>query len=181
MGEAIEIMLNFAIQIGINSPRIIEVDTFKFKNLPKENIKSQKLNSYYLNERYYFPLCDYSKFQLPFGVVLSGAKGEFEPELISEGFTRYADDDGIEHLEVVVDRTRLLDTYLSVLERLKSIRVFWIRLAYLIIWWLTAPCIYKYNSPIFTIINIDSFSKKLNCYTITVPLYGILKGYIKYK
>lgn len=60
--------------------------------------------------------------------MLSGAKGEFEPELISEGFTRYRDD-GIEHLEVVVDITRLLDTYLSVLKKLKSIRVFWIRVA----------------------------------------------------
>lgn len=72
---------------------------------------------------------DYLKFQLPYGVVLSGNKGDFEPELISEGFTKYTDDNGTEHLDVVVDRTRLLDTYFKILENLKSIRVFWIKVA----------------------------------------------------
>jgi hypothetical protein len=128
VGDAIDSMLNYAKKSNLKRPIISEVNIIQLENLPKEAIRLPELDIYYLKSRYYFPLCDYPKFQLPYGVVSSSQEGKFETDLINEGYKRYVDEN-IEHLLIVVDRARLLKIYLEIVESLKSIRVLWLRVA----------------------------------------------------
>jgi len=128
IGEAIDSMLSYAIEIGLKNPKVVEADFYQFENLSDDAMKVDGLDIYFINERYYFPINEFTSFQLPYGVILSCIEGEFEPELIKEGFTRYTDDNEIKHLDIVIDRSKLLDAFLSIAEKLNSIRVLWVRL-----------------------------------------------------
>lgn len=128
IGEAIDSMLSYAIDIGLKNPRVAEVDFYKFENMSDKAIKADGLDIYCINERYYFPINEFTSFQLPYGVILSCIEGKFEPELIKESYTKYTDDNEIKHLDIVIDRSKLLDTFLSIAEKLNSIRVLWVTL-----------------------------------------------------
>jgi hypothetical protein len=123
-GQAIESVLRAAVRLGIRNPIARELDP---SSVPKRSVHDKKSNVFYTKERFYFPT--EKSFIAPLGIIGSSEKGEHDYEQIREGFSLTKTEANIYELEAVIERDNLLNTFLGLIKRLPSIRVFWIRMA----------------------------------------------------
>ena len=129
-GEAIEKVLRACAGLGIRNAFASELDTFEtfeFKSLPRKVVHDKDLDVYYSQARNDFPT--EKKFRAPFGFIKSFLKGKYDYDLIQEGFYQRRTDAGIYEVELVVENQRLFSTFVQLVKRLPSIKVFWIKLA----------------------------------------------------
>lgn len=126
-GQAIEKVLRACVALRIKNAYASELDSFNFQSLPRNVVHDTNLDVYYSPSRNYFPT--ERTFMAPFGIIKSFQNGEYDYELIREGFYQARTDTGIYELEVVVENERLFDTFVQLVKRLPSIKVFWIKLA----------------------------------------------------
>ena len=127
IGEAIETVLSACHDLAIRNAIASEADCINSEALPSAVVHDKKLNVFYLQQRFYFPTEE--SFIAPFGIISSGQDGDLDYDLIREGFSSTKRDDGIYELEAVVQRDKLFDTFIELVKRLPSIKVFWIKLA----------------------------------------------------
>jgi len=127
MGEAIESVLNAAVRMGIENPIAREADRFDFDSLPEDAVQDKRLKIWYMPGRYLFPT--EKSFIAPLGIIGSSQIGEKDYELLKEGFSRGTTEPDIYDLEAAIERDRLFATFVELMNRLHSIKVFWIRLA----------------------------------------------------
>jgi hypothetical protein len=67
-------------------------------------------------------------FRIPYGVVLSLAKGPHDPEELAVGHLVQTDEEGLVELQAVVEEASLLNVYLYLVGKLADIETFWIKL-----------------------------------------------------
>lgn len=127
LGEAIERVLRACDRMGISNAVAREADPYDFTTLPKHVIHDDKLGVFFGESRYYFPA--EGSFTYPVGIIKSCRDGEFGDELIREGFSLSERDDGLYEVEAILERDRLFDTFVELVRRLPSIRVFWVKLS----------------------------------------------------
>ena len=127
IGKAIDTILSACDRMGINNPSAREADCVEFDSLPENAVRNDRLNVWYAPGRAYFTTEE--SFIAPAGIVESVQKGEYDFELIREGFSLSKTEAGIYEVEAVIDRDKLFDTFVELMKRLPSIRVFWIKLA----------------------------------------------------
>lgn len=129
-GEALEKTLEVAKLNGIQKPDLIEtsrLDTLDDFELPEETEKVtsdiymySKLNSYELVENDYF-------FVPPVGVAFGTDESELDTDLIKENFIALnKNDNGVFEFQLVVEKSKLHDTFLKTLNFLPSVDAFWI-------------------------------------------------------
>ena len=128
IGKAIDTILSACNSMGINNPSAREADCVEFDSLPENAVRNDRLNVWYAPGRVFFTT-EEGSFIPPAGIVESGQKGEYDYELIREGFSLLKTEAGIYEVETVIDRDKLFDTFVELMKRLPSIRVFWIKLA----------------------------------------------------
>jgi hypothetical protein len=126
-GEAIESVLSACAQLGVTRAIARELDYLEFDASAENVVYDKKLNVFYGVERYSFPT--ESAFTAPTGIIWTGQKGEYDYDLIQEGFSFWKTDEGIYELEVAIEKDKLFDSFISLMNVLPSIEVFWIRLA----------------------------------------------------
>ena len=126
-GEAIEKVLRACERLGINSAFANELDVSDFKLLPDKVVHDKKLDVYYVPGRTFFPT--EKTFRAPFGIIKSFENGKYDYDLIREGFCQETTSAGVYEVEVVVEEEKLFSTFIQLVDRLPSIRVFWIKLA----------------------------------------------------
>ena len=126
-GEAIESVLNACLRFGIKNAIARELDHLEFSSLPSDIVHDKKLQVFYARQRNYFPT--EKSFVAPFGIIESSQKGDYDYDLIREGFHLRKTAEGIYELVAVIERERLFETFLELVNRLPSIRVFWIKIA----------------------------------------------------
>jgi hypothetical protein len=127
IGKAIDTILSACVSMGINNPGVREADCVEFDSLPENAVRNERLNVWYAPGRSYFPT--ENSFIAPAGIVESGQKGEYDYELIREGFSLSETEAGIYEVEATIQRDKLFDIFVELLKQLLSIRVFWIKLA----------------------------------------------------
>jgi hypothetical protein len=127
IGAAIDTILSACVRMGINNPNAREADCVEFDSLPENAVRHKRLNVWHAPGRSYFPT--EKSFIAPAGIVESGQKGEYDYELIREGFRLPEIEDGIYEVEATIERDKLFDVFVELIKRLPSIRVFWIKLA----------------------------------------------------
>lgn len=126
MGEAIESVVNAAVRMGIENPIAREADCFDFDSLPEAAVQDKRLKIWYMPSRFLFPTD--KSFIAPLGIIGS-SQGENDYGLLKEGFSRGTTEPDIYDLEAAIERDRLFATFVELMNRLPSIKVFWIRLA----------------------------------------------------
>ena len=131
-GNALKKTLVIAKQEGIINPNLIEtcrLDKIENFELPENAIEVdsgvfmiQTFNTYDLgNEEY--------SFTPPTGIAFSTDEGEFDQELIKENFVAYGkDENGIFEFELVVDKSRLIETFFKTIEFIPNVDGFWLYL-----------------------------------------------------
>ena len=127
VGEAIESVVRMCSHLGIRNAIANDVDTFNFKSLPRNVVRDQKLNVFYVPGRSYFPT--EKSFIAPFGIIKASEEGKYDYSLIREGFALEKTTAGIYQVEAVVRRDRLFETFIELVKRLPSIKVFWVKVA----------------------------------------------------
>src|SRR6185503_2894872 len=127
IGAAIDTILSACSRMGFNNPSAREADGVEFDSLPENAVRNKRLNVWHAPERHYFPT--EKAFIAPAGIVESGQKGEYDYELIREGFRLPEIEEGIFEVEATIERDKLFDVFVELMKRLPSIRVFWIKLA----------------------------------------------------
>ena len=125
-GQAIESVLKACIRRGIRNPIARELDYVHFNPSRDKAVLDKKSNVFYARERIYFPT--EKSFIAPFGIIASPQRGERDYELIKEGFYLSKNDD-IYDVEAAIEDDKLFSTFVELINRLPSIRVFWIKLA----------------------------------------------------
>lgn len=126
-GHAIESVLKACVRLGIKNPIARELDYLDLDSVPDECFHDEESNVFHTNVRISYPT--QKTFLAPFGIIGSGEKGEHDYELIREGFRLIKTEANIYEVEAVIERDNLLNTFLELVKRLPSIRVFWIRIA----------------------------------------------------
>lgn len=124
-GVAIDTVLRACASMGINNPIAREADYVDSR--PKNALREKQLKIWYARERHCFP--SEKTFVAPAGIIASSHEGKYDYERIREGFSLFKTDEGIYELEAAIERDRLFDTYVELLKRLRTIKVFWIKLA----------------------------------------------------
>ena len=124
-GEAIESTLSLCARLGIENPIARELDYVQ--SFSDHALHDKKANVFYAQERYSFPT--EKSFVAPVGIIASGEKGEHEYEQLREGFALSKTEEGISEVEVAIERDKLFDTFVELIKKLPSIRVFWIKIA----------------------------------------------------
>jgi hypothetical protein len=125
-GEAIESILSICPRLGIRNPIARELDYVQFESASDDALHDKKSNVFYSRERYYFPT--EKSFVAPLGIIASGEKGEHEYKQLREGFSLTKTEAGIYEVETAIERDKLFDTFIKLIEQLPSIRVFWIKI-----------------------------------------------------
>ncbi|HEX6044664.1 MAG TPA: hypothetical protein VFZ22_09270 [Pyrinomonadaceae bacterium] len=126
-GQAIQKILRACARLGIKNPHACELDSYDFNSMPRSVVRNTSLDIYYSRARNYFPT--EKTFLAPDGIVKAFLNGKYDYDLIREGFHQRRTKAGIYEIEVVVERERLFDTFVQLIKRLSSIKVFWIKLA----------------------------------------------------
>lgn len=126
-GKAIQKVLRACACLGIKNAFASELDTFEFKSLPRKVVHDKELDVYYSQARNYFPT--EKTFRAPSGIIKSFLNGKYEYTVIQEGFYQSRTNAGIYEVELVVENRRLFSTFVQLVQRLPSIKVFWIKLA----------------------------------------------------
>lgn len=126
-GDAIEKVLSACSKLQIPNTIASEVHYYESVELPADLVHDKKLKIFYHPQRHYFPT--EKTFIAPFGIIKAMQDGEWDYDLISEGFAELKRDDGFYQLDAVVERDKLFETFIELVKRLPSIKVFWIRLA----------------------------------------------------
>lgn len=126
-GQAIDRVLIACRHLGITNPIARELDCSEFNSLPKGTIRDRKLNVLYAPERAYFQT--ENSFIAPLGIIEDAQKGEFDYQLIREGFDLSKTDADIYEVEAVIERDKLFSTFIELIKRLPSIRTFWFKIA----------------------------------------------------
>ena len=126
-GEAIEKILRACLDLGIQDPVAAELDWVDASALPDDVIHDEELGVFYSPVRYSFP--SEKSFRAPFGIINSSNKGELDYELIREGYSLGKTKDGIYEIDAAVEGERLFNTFIELVKRLSSIKVFWLVLA----------------------------------------------------
>ena len=126
-GAAIDTVLKACIRLGVRNPQARILDSIDFKSLPKNAIRNRKINVFYSPVRNYFPT--ENSFIAPYGIIEADEKGKYDYELIQEGFALTKTEHGIYEVEAVIARGNLTRVFFSLINRLPSIRVFWIKIA----------------------------------------------------
>ena len=126
-GQAIQRVLRACARLGIKNPYASELDASDIKSLPRNVVHNTNLDVCYSPNRNYFPT--ENTFIAPFGIIKSFLNGKYDYDLIREGFHQRRTKAGIYEIEVVVENDRLFDTFVQLVKRLPSIKVFWIKLA----------------------------------------------------
>jgi hypothetical protein len=127
LGEAIDTVLRACSDLQIGNAIANEADYVDPDGLPDQVVHDKKLNVFYNPGRVYFQTDE--SFIAPVGIMKSAENGELDYSLIRAGFSQTISDDGIYEVEVVVQRDKLFDTFIELVRRLPSIKVFWIKLA----------------------------------------------------
>ena len=126
-GEAIESVLSACVRLGIRNPIARELDSVEFDSSFDEAIHDTESNVRYQGQTFSFPT--EKSFNAPVGIIESGEKGEYDYELLREGFSLTRTEEGIYEVEAAVERDKLLNTFIELIGRLPSIKVFWIKIA----------------------------------------------------
>ena len=126
-GEAIEAVLSACVDLGMAHPIARELDYSEPGSLPQNAVLQKGTNVWSVSGRTFFPT--EKTFIAPFGIIESSEKGEFDYDVIQEGFSLTKTDVGIYEVEVVIECDKLFSTFVELMNRLPSIRVFWIKLA----------------------------------------------------
>ena len=126
-GEAIDRILKACARLGIRNAIAREVDDSDFNSLQENAVRDKKPNVFHAQGRIYFPTAE--SFIAPFGIIKSAQDGEYDYDLIHEGFSLTKTEAGIYEVEAVVERDKLFTTFVELVKRLPSIKVFWIKLA----------------------------------------------------
>jgi hypothetical protein len=121
-GQAIESVLRACLRLGLRNPVARELDYLDLDSVPDESFHDEESNVFHTNVRISFPT--QKTFVAPFGIIGSGEKGEHDYELIREGFCLTKTEANIYEVEVVIERDSLLNTFLELVKKLPSIRVF---------------------------------------------------------
>lgn len=127
IGEAIDSVLDACVSMGIKDPIAREADYCDFDSLPEYAAQVKRLQVWHVRGRSFFT--SENSFLAPIGIICSGKTGEYDYELIKEGFSLWTTDEGIYQVEAAVERDKLFPTFVELMKRLPSIRVFWIKLA----------------------------------------------------
>ena len=125
IGVGIDTVLSACVRLGINNPIAREADYVD--SLPANAVRKRQLKIWYVPRRDYFP--SGKAFIAPVGIIASSKESEYDYDQIREGFSLSKTDDGIFEVEAAIERNKLFDTYVELLKRLRSIKVFWIKLA----------------------------------------------------
>lgn len=126
-GEAIERVLRACRRLGISNAVANELDAYYFDSLPSHVIRDEELGVFYDETRHHFP--PEESFRPPAGIIKSCTEGDYGEELLREGFSLTDREDGINEVEAVVGRGRLFETFITLVGRLPSVRVFWVKIA----------------------------------------------------
>ncbi|HEY6186880.1 MAG TPA: hypothetical protein VIW80_04315 [Pyrinomonadaceae bacterium] len=129
LGEAIDKVLRACRSMGIENATASEADPFDFAALPDHVIHDEKLDVFFAEARHFFPTTVEGSFIPPTGIIKSCQDGELDYELIREGFSQMIRGDGLYEVEAVIGRDQLFETFVALVRRLPSIRVFWIKIA----------------------------------------------------
>jgi hypothetical protein len=131
-GNALKKTLLIAEQEGIINPDLIEtcrLDDIEDFELPENTIEmnydvfmNHTFNTYDLRKEEY-------SFTPPIGIAFSTDEGEFDHDLIKECFVAYGkNEDDIFEFELVVDKSRLINTFFKTIEFLPNVDGFWLYL-----------------------------------------------------
>src|ERR1044071_7362837 len=83
-GGAIDSVLKACVRLRVRNPIARELDHVEYNSLPNDIVRDKKLNVFYAHQRNYFPT--EKSFVAPVGIIESSQKGEYDYELIREGF-----------------------------------------------------------------------------------------------
>jgi hypothetical protein len=125
IGVAIDRALSACVHLGIDNPIAREADFVD--SLPANAVRKRQLKIWYAPTRYYFP--SEKAFVAPAGIIASSEDGETDYKQIRAGFSLSKTAEGIFEVEAAIERDKLFDVYVELLKRLRSIKVFWIKLA----------------------------------------------------
>ncbi len=126
-GEGIEKVLRACARMGIQNALASEADVYDFDSLRDHIVFDEKLDVYLDETRHYFPTGN--TFAPPFGILKSCRDSELDYDLIREGFSRSKCEDGIYEVEAVIGKDKLFNTFIELVKRLSSIKVFWLKIA----------------------------------------------------
>lgn len=128
-GEAVDAVLDYVRQEKFDDVVVVQVDLYDFDELPGEEVLQMESGIFVSDTRFGYPLEEFPQFRLPYGVIPAQGESDWKYEDLGEGFIRYQDDNGTEHLAVAVDGRRLLELFIDLVRILPSIRVLWLKLA----------------------------------------------------
>ncbi len=126
-GAALEKILSACPRMGIMDPIARELDFADPSALPDDLMQEEKLGVFYSPVRYSFP--SEKSFVAPFGIIESATKGDLDSSLIREGFSLGKTSAGIYEIEAAIEGERVFNTFIELVNRLPSIKVFWLVLA----------------------------------------------------
>ncbi|WP_421750270.1 hypothetical protein [Croceimicrobium sp.] len=131
-GEALENTYAAAKKEGISKPNVIEMmrlDDWNDYKIPETAVKVSE-NTFRLPGTDTFRLNSPSQvFTPPKGIAFSTEEGDFESELIKEGFVAYTkDENGVYEFQMVVDNSRLIEIYFKCADFIEPIEAFWIEI-----------------------------------------------------
>lgn len=129
LGKAIDKVVRACGSMGIENATASEADPFDFADLPDHAIHDEKLDVFFAEVRHFLPTPAEGAFIPPTGIIKSCQDGELDYELIREGFFTRKREDGLYETEVVIGRDQLFETFVALVRRLPSIRVFWVKIA----------------------------------------------------
>ena len=124
--EAIDSVHGACRRLGMKDSIVSELDYADVSSMPEDSVYEKKSNVFYAPQRHLFPT--EKSFIAPIGIIGSSEGGEHDYELIQEGFS-LTKVENIYELEAVLDRSSLFNTFLELIKKLPSIKVFWIRIA----------------------------------------------------
>ena len=125
LGAALEKIYLAAIKNGLKNPVWRTADPITVDDLPSELnlIKSNEV--FWAKSKYCFPPETIMKsMTLPYGVINSRIKGEFDADEIKQGFNIYKQDN-LHYLDVNISDIELAPLYFDILNEYKSFECFW--------------------------------------------------------
>lgn len=128
LGDALEKMREAAFENGFRRPQWAEADPYDPAQPVSAEVEySDDERVFWVRDRVYFDAGDSAGMALPYGIIPSFRKIEYEPEDIAPGYTVSQSDD-LYHFELNVPDDRLRDDYAMMLSSIEPFNVFWYRL-----------------------------------------------------
>ncbi|MES9992377.1 MAG: hypothetical protein ABW098_10520 [Candidatus Thiodiazotropha sp.] len=122
LGTAIELVLDAALNNGLNNPIARECDLYDINNLQQEVMPDTESKVFWSTSRYFFP--PEKTFSFSHGIISSCLEGEHDIDEIVSGYSSTAEG-GLITIEVNVEHGEILNLYGKIINLHSPYKVFW--------------------------------------------------------